>query len=78
MADATRAAFSKESAAPYAFGGQQRAMVWDDGRHDRIAFHYSIGAQPAGGGGATMVVQKLVPRFAGTTPVRGMHEFVMP
>ena len=82
MADATRAAFLAGNAAPICRQRSEaeadRAFGSADFRHDRIVLYLPTGPQPDTGGGATLVVPKSVPSVAGTAPMRGMHEFVMP
>src|SRR5580700_7545806 len=71
MADALGAAFSSGNAALF-HGGDDRLC------HDRNVLYLPTRTQSAAGGCAPLVVPQPVPRFARTTPVPGMHEFVTP
>jgi hypothetical protein len=70
MADATRAAFSFESAALSVSAGDDE---FSDGRN---SLYRSTGTPAAAGHGATLVVQEPLPRLARTAALPGMHEIV--
>jgi hypothetical protein len=70
MADAIWAAFSFGSAAISVSEGDDELS---DGRN---SLYRSTGAPAAAGDGATLVVQKPLPRLARTAALPGMHEIV--